>query len=242
MTRATDLAAAIIPQPGERTQTIEGVAGRVAIRSNRAWREMAESAAAIAYDVEAFVTAVAEDAGAIRSGMAATRLAQSNNGGARHTAAALDRMALAMNDSDRAGAYAALSEFVTGAVEAESDWRKERDACNAHTSALADYRRERDSLADRNANQETTIRTLDSEVKRLRADLETADTVAARLGAEVAEYRRQRDAEGARAVAADRQLAEYRSLMSALPLGMARAYPAAFPLLRAYLADSESDK
>lgn len=56
---------------------------------------------------------------------------------------------------------------------------------------------------------------------------------------ESAAYREQRDSEGARAVAAERQLAEYRSLMAALPLGMARAYPAAFPLLRAYLADAE---
>lgn len=59
---------------------------------------------------------------------------------------------------------------------------------------------------------------------------------------ESAAYREQRDAEGARAVAAERQLAEYRTLMAALPLGMARAYPAAFPLLRAYLADLESAK
>ena len=57
-----------------------------------------------------------------------------------------------------------------------------------------------------------------------------------------ATYREQRDAEGARAVAAERQLAEYRALLAALPLGLARAYPAAFPLLRAYLADSESAK
>lgn len=58
---------------------------------------------------------------------------------------------------------------------------------------------------------------------------------------ESAAYREQRDPEGARAEKAGRQLAEYRSLMSALPAGMARAYPAAFPLLRAYLADVESD-
>lgn len=54
-------------------------------------------------------------------------------------------------------------------------------------------------------------------------------------------YQEQRNAESARAVKAERQLAEYRSLMAALPAGMAFRYPAALPLLRAYLADTESE-
>ena len=58
---------------------------------------------------------------------------------------------------------------------------------------------------------------------------------------ESAAYREQRDSEGARAAKAERQLAEYRSLMRELPAGLALRHPGALALLRAYLADVESD-
>lgn len=209
----------------------------------------------------AFCTRMAEHAGAIRSGMAAGRLAHSNNSGARHTAAALDRLALACHDSDAAAGYAALSEFVTGATEAESAWLNEWRANNASASALAYYRRERDARADRNANQENTIRALRESAypgvkestylaqspflparqlnEKLAGFLESGNPafLAAAIGAAVAcvtecdamraerdlarndsaEYRQQRDAEGARAhslgarvLAANGEAAAYR--------------------------------
>lgn len=108
------LAAALAPREGERTQTIDG--RRVAIRSNRAWRELAESALQVAMSAQASVSEWKAEA------EAAAR--------ARETA--------------------------------DNHYRAESLECNR--------------LRERNANQETTIRT----------------------------YREQRDSEGARAVAAER--------------------------------------
>lgn len=48
------LAATLAPREGERTQTIDG--RRVAIRSNRAWRELAESALQVAMSAQASVS------------------------------------------------------------------------------------------------------------------------------------------------------------------------------------------
>lgn len=78
-------------------------------------------------------------------------------------------------------------------------------------------------------------------------DKESARAVAAeRLAesrlAEAAEFRGKHCDAEARAEAAERQLAEYRSLMSALPAGLALRDPGALALLRAYLADAESAK
>lgn len=63
----------------------------------------------------------------------------------------------------------------------------------------------------------------------------------AKAESDVAAYREQRDAEGERAAKAEWRLADYRALLAPLPFGLTRAYPAALPLLRAYLADVESD-
>lgn len=49
--RAADLALALAPREGERTQTVDG--RTIAVRSNRAWRELAESAVANAISAEA---------------------------------------------------------------------------------------------------------------------------------------------------------------------------------------------
>lgn len=100
----------------------------------------------------------------------------------------------------------------------------------------------------------------DSEVRELKASLETAraerdayrkqrdeqgerateaEALAASRLAEAVEFRTSTLGEAGRADKAERQLAEYRTLMSALPAGLALAYPVALPLLRAYLADAE---
>lgn len=112
-------------------------------------------------------------------------------------------------------------------------------ACNA----------ERESLAARNATQGITIQTYREQRDAEGERANKAEALAASRLAEAVQYRQweasalelvaKREAERDAAL---RQLAEYRSLMSALPAGAALAYPAAFALLRAYLADVESDK
>lgn len=123
---------------------------------------------------------------------------------------------------------------VTGEVDSGAHWHAEaRDATERSHK-----------LAARNAMQETTIRTYWRELGELRGKV-------AKQAEEIEAYRMQRDSEGAKgtrwkatAVAAETEanayaskLANYRALMAALPLGLALDYPAALPLLRAFLAD-----
>lgn len=116
----------------------------------------------------------------------------------------------------------------------ETRYRAESLRCNELSRDLTRIIGERDALQDRNDNQAMTIRTYESQNA---AAVKAAESIVAELDearASLAEWH-------GRAEKAESQLAEYRSLMAALPAGMALRYPAALPLLRAYLSDTESE-
>ncbi len=157
---------------------------------------------------------------------------------------------------DLAAALSAVLALHSEAVAKACELSSTTAALHAQTAALRECER-----AESACNAKLEERT---------ARLRRTETALVESGRDVEQYRTQRDAEGARAdkaerlaqsrleeaadfrlkhmVAADRadkaerQLAEYRAILAGLPFGITRAYPAALPLLRAYIADLESGK
>lgn len=114
--------------------------------------------------------------------------------GELHGSIMADKMAATLA-SNTASEFDGMLECMTRSANAAQELAESRFAdlreCRAD---LAAARAERDSLAERNANQERTIRTLDSDVKRLRADLATSDQVATTLASDLSDARIGRDA------------------------------------------------
>ncbi len=114
---------------------------------------------------------------------------------------------------------------LAGAIDAAV--QLEREACDKFGQLRA---------ADENAHAYKAQRDAES-ARAVKAERLAETRLAEHVAAERANL-----ANAERADAAERQLAEYRSLMAELPAGLALRYPAALHLLRAYLADVESAK
>jgi hypothetical protein len=155
----------------------------------------------------------------------------------RYRRVSLELTAAKRERDAKAGALRDCERAESTSAELAQSYKSDLDSAMAANAELV---RNNTRLEARNATQAETIRALTAELEDVRSDL----TVATSHAETCAGQANRSDAEwivaDERAKAAERQLAEYRAILATLPYGMARAYPGALVLMRAYLADVES--